>query len=62
MAANEKNSGGIVNWFDTRFPVTDLLEKDQILKEIDALNQIADDANTRAEGIIKELEEIRRKG
>ena len=27
MAANEKNSGGIVNWFDTRFPVTDLLER-----------------------------------
>ena len=48
---------------EDRLPaVTDLLEKDQILKEIDALNQIADDANTRAEGIIKELEEIRRKG
>jgi len=48
---------------EDRLPaVTDLLEKDQILKEIDALNQIADDANTRAECIIKELEEIRRKG
>ena len=48
---------------EDRLPaVTDLLEKDQILKEIDALNQIADEANTRAEGIIKELEEIRRKG
>ena len=41
--------------------VTDLLEKDQILKEIDALNQIADDANKRAESIIKDLEDIRRK-
>ena len=47
---------------EDRLPaVTDLLEKDQILKEIDALNQIADEANTRAEGIIKELEEIRRR-
>ena len=27
MAANEKNPGGIVNWFDTRFPITDLLER-----------------------------------
>jgi len=47
---------------EDRLPaVTDLLEKDQILKEIDALNQIADDANTRAEGIIKDLEQIRKK-
>jgi hypothetical protein len=46
---------------EDRLPaVTDLLEKDQILKEIDALNQIADDANTRAEGIIKDLEQIRK--
>ncbi len=46
---------------EDRLPaVTDLLEKDQILKEIDALNQIADDANTRAEGIIKDLEKIRK--
>ena len=26
MAANEKKSG-VVNWFDTRFPITDLLER-----------------------------------
>lgn len=46
---------------EDRLPaVTDLLEKDQILKEIDALNQIADDANTRAESIIKDLEQIRK--
>jgi len=35
----------------------DLLEKDQFLKEIDALNQIAKEANARAELIIKEAEE-----
>ena len=35
----------------------DLLEKDQFLKEIDALNQIAKEANVRAEQIIKEAEE-----
>jgi len=34
--------------------VTNLLEKDQILKEIDALNDLADNSNREAEILIKE--------
>ena len=40
---------------EDRLPhITNLLEKDQVLKEIDALEQIADEANKRAEEIISE--------
>ena len=34
--------------------VTGLLEKDEILKQIDALNELADQANERAEEIMAE--------
>ena len=47
-----------ISVLEDKLPRTeDLLEKDQFLKEIDALNQIAKEANTRAELIIKEAEE-----
>jgi hypothetical protein len=40
---------------EDRLPhITNLLERDQVLKEIDALEQIADEANKRAEEIISE--------
>ena len=40
---------------EDRLPhITNLLERDQVLKEIDALEQIADEANKRAEDIISE--------
>ena len=34
--------------------ITNLLEKDQVLKEIDALNVLVDNANEEAEILIKE--------
>ena len=47
-----------ISVLEDKLPHTeDLLEKDQFLKEIDALNQIAKEANVRAEQIIKEAEE-----
>ena len=47
-----------ISVLEDKLPRTkDLLEKDQFLKEIDALNQIAKEANARAELIIKEAEE-----
>tara|TARA_R110001583_G_scaffold172583_2_gene326328 strand:+ start:1768 stop:2010 length:243 start_codon:yes stop_codon:yes gene_type:complete len=47
-----------ISVLEDKLPRTeDLLEKDQFLKEIDALNQIAEEANARAELIIKEAEE-----
>tara|TARA_Y100000361_G_C10881888_1_gene199617 strand:- start:179 stop:412 length:234 start_codon:yes stop_codon:yes gene_type:complete len=40
---------------EDRLPsVTNLLEKDQILKEIDALHELADNSNREAEVLIKE--------
>jgi hypothetical protein len=39
--------------------VTNLLEKDQILKEIDALNELADNCNREAEILIKEYKRRR---
>tara|TARA_R100000479_G_scaffold121409_1_gene62457 strand:+ start:132 stop:398 length:267 start_codon:yes stop_codon:yes gene_type:complete len=40
---------------EDRLPhITNLLERDHVLKEIDALEQIADEANKRAEEIISE--------
>ena len=47
-----------ISVLEDKLPRTeDLLEKDQFLKEIDALNQIAKQANARAELIIKKAEE-----
>jgi hypothetical protein len=33
MAANEKKSLGIMGWVDSRFPVTDLLERHYFAKD-----------------------------
>jgi hypothetical protein len=45
---------------EDRLPgVTNLLEKDQILKEIDALHELADNSNREAEVLIKEYKRRR---